>query len=46
VEYIDAIGLDMVYGIKVGDSSVDVGSQISIKDTLLLVLGNGKDSIQ
>jgi len=46
VEYIDAIGLDMVYGIKVGDSTVDIGSQISIKDTLLLVLGNGKDSIQ
>ncbi len=46
VEYIDAIGLDMVYGIKIGDSTVNVGSQISIKDTLKLVLGNGKDSIQ
>jgi beta-lactam-binding protein with PASTA domain len=46
VEYVDAIGLDMVYGIKVGDSMVNVGSQISIKDTLKLVLGNGKDSIQ
>jgi beta-lactam-binding protein with PASTA domain len=46
VVYIDAIGLDMVYGIKVGDSTVNVGSQISIRDTLQLVLGNGKDSIQ
>jgi beta-lactam-binding protein with PASTA domain len=46
VEYIDAIGLDMVYAIKVGDSMVATGSQISIKDTLLLILGNGKDSIR
>ena len=44
--YIDAIGKNMVYGVQLGDSLVLAGTLIDQKELLVLVLGNGKDSIQ
>ena len=46
VRYIDAIGKDMVYELDVGTRRVVAGDRLSIRDTLQLVLGNGKDTLR
>ena len=44
--YIDAIGKDMVYEVRIGETTVQKGTLLGQNDVLTLVLGNGKDSIQ
>lgn len=44
--YIDAIGRNMVYELRLGEDRVQPGTLIDQSDLLTLVLGNGKDSIQ
>ncbi|MDA0380099.1 MAG: PASTA domain-containing protein [Bacteroidetes bacterium] len=45
-EYIDAIGRNMVYEVRLGKAPVQTGALLGQNDVLTLVLGNGKDSIE
>ncbi len=45
-EYIEAIGRNMVYEVRLGKTRVKTGTLLGQNDVLTLVLGNGKDSIE